>query len=549
MNAASDSVFIDRRQPTDISPPPTSLARILRQIGPGLIIAANIVGSGELIMTTKTGAEAGISLLWLIIVGCLVKVFVQLELGRFTISHGETTLTALNHVPGPRLFGVNWVVAMWGVMMLATIGQLGGIVGGVGQSMAITFPISGDYRDAVQTPARRDIQAFAEWKRQGTPAELSPAEQTRLERRMAWIERDLQALGLKGEHILALALADKPLVDEQGLPLVDPPTSDDRAWVIVMGVLTAGLLFFGRYNIIEKASVVLVVSFTLITMGNVFALQSTEDYALTSEQILKGLSFGLPDSSGALLTALASFGIIGVGATELISYPYWCLEKGYARSTGPRDSGTAWLDRARGWFRVMQVDAFASLMVYTTATAAFYFMGASVLHRDGRNPEDMRMVSTLAESYVPVFGEYAKWLFLSGAFAVLYSTYLVANAGNARMIADFAGVIRLSSPDADSRQRRRLVRLLSTALPLLCVIAYLLFQSTPVLLIITAGLTQAIMLPVLGLSSMFFRYRVTDPRLRPGLLWDAALSISCLALLIAGTWGAWQAVLKLNAAS
>ncbi|MDQ3333420.1 MAG: divalent metal cation transporter, partial [Planctomycetota bacterium] len=56
--------------------PPASFGGILRSLGPGLIIAGAIVGSGELIATTKTGAQAGIALLWLIVVGCLVKVFV-----------------------------------------------------------------------------------------------------------------------------------------------------------------------------------------------------------------------------------------------------------------------------------------------------------------------------------------------------------------------------------------------------------------------------------------------------------------------------------------
>ena len=184
------------------------------------------------------------------------------------------------------------------------------------------------------------------------------------------------------------------------------------------------------------------------------------------------------------------------------------------------------------------------MVIYTLATAAFFFLGVAVLHSDGRNPEGMRMVSTLAQSYVPVFGEYAKWLFLSGAIAVLYSTYLVANAGNARMIADFIGVIGLSNKDNDSPQRRKLVRALSTILPLACVVAFLLFQQTPVVLIVIAGLTQAIMLPILGLSSMFFRYKVTDPRLHPSKLWDAALAVSSLALLIAGSWGAYKAIEK-----
>ena len=46
---------------------PKSVGAILRRIGPGLIISANIVGSGELIATTLLGAEVGFILLWFII--------------------------------------------------------------------------------------------------------------------------------------------------------------------------------------------------------------------------------------------------------------------------------------------------------------------------------------------------------------------------------------------------------------------------------------------------------------------------------------------------
>jgi hypothetical protein len=40
------------------------------------------------------------------------------------------------------------------------------------------------------------------------------------------------------------------------------------------------------------------------------------------------------------------FGITGVGASELFMYPYWCLEKGYARFTGPVDGTPQWRSRA-----------------------------------------------------------------------------------------------------------------------------------------------------------------------------------------------------------
>ena len=51
---------------------PTTFNGIRKQLGPGLIISANIVGSGELIVTTKLGADVGFIMLWFIILGCLI---------------------------------------------------------------------------------------------------------------------------------------------------------------------------------------------------------------------------------------------------------------------------------------------------------------------------------------------------------------------------------------------------------------------------------------------------------------------------------------------
>ena len=80
--------------PDAIQEPPQSLWRALRKIGPGIILAGSIVGSGELILTTKLGAEFGFIFLWLILFSCVIKVFVQIELGRYAISSGKPTLGA-----------------------------------------------------------------------------------------------------------------------------------------------------------------------------------------------------------------------------------------------------------------------------------------------------------------------------------------------------------------------------------------------------------------------------------------------------------------------
>jgi Mn2+/Fe2+ NRAMP family transporter len=234
-----------------------------------------------------------------------------------------------------------------------------------------------------------------------------------------------------------------------------------------------------------------------------------------------------------LATALATFGIIGVGAAELIAYPYWCLEKGYARFTGPREDSPAWADRARGWMRVMRWDAWCSMVTYTFATLAFYLLGAAILGRTGLNPEKNEMIRTLGVMYEPVFGTAARGMFLFGAFAVLYSTYFVANAGHARVFADAVRVLGFGSKSPESY--RRLVRVLSGVFPALCLLVYL-AVSLPAKLVLFGGLMQAIMLPMLAVAALFFRFRRCDARVAPGRCWDVALWISAIGMSIAGIW-------------
>src|SRR5688572_25936971 len=122
-----------------IQEPPKSLWAALFKIGPGIVLAGSIIGSGELILTTSLGAKYGFVFLWLILFSCVIKVFVQIELGRNAISSGKPTLTALDELPGPRL-GAHWLVWWWFIMFSATLFQLGAMAGGVGQALRLAFP-------------------------------------------------------------------------------------------------------------------------------------------------------------------------------------------------------------------------------------------------------------------------------------------------------------------------------------------------------------------------------------------------------------------------
>jgi len=630
--------------------PPTTVWGILRRLGPGLIVAGSIVGSGELIATTKTGAEAGFWLLWLILIGCVIKVFCQVEMGRYSLVAGKTTMYGLNEVPGPaasmtatgnwgrHAIRGNWIVWYWFLMWLAGIGQLGGIVGGVGQALAISLPL---------TEAGRDFNAFVDGKtqlivkqselqrardNQFTPAtaESNSALEKQiaeLKTRLAEAEQklipqlgreefvrlggdpdnpDLPAfisrLGREeydrlggfahdddGANLLAAKLGDEefrslggdpenpsyrelvgalgykafnelggnprnPNFDEFASALgrtrfealgEKPPTPPDEfIWAGIIAVLTSVVLVLGRYGFIQTFSTVMVASFTLITVVNLVMLQTNPSWSVSLGDIANGMTFRLPPAeagaaSTALATALFTFCIIGVGASELVTYPYWCLEKGYARFTGPRDKSPEWAERARGWMRVMHWDAWCSMLVYTFATIAFYLLGAAVLGRSGLNPGGSDLIRTLSVMYEPVFGSTAQILFLLGAFAVLYSTYFVANASHARVFSDALRV--LGFIDRSEENRRRWIRFLSGLFPLLCLLVYIAIPR-PAQLVLISGLMQAVMLPMLAIAALYFRFKRSDPRIAPTRVWDAFLWISALGMGVAGVGAFWKAL-------
>jgi manganese transport protein len=430
----------------DVKNAPTDWAGILRQLGPGLIISSIIVGSGELIITPKLGAQVGFMMLWFIIIGCFIKVFVQIELGRFAISRGMTTLEAMNSVPGPR-FIVSWLLWLWVLMYVALIFQVAGMVGG----LATVFSLSG-----------------------------------------VKLNESMIAAGV--------------------------------------GTLTAILLVVGRYRMVETLSTAMVAIFTICTLVAVAALQATP-YAITTANIVQGLSFKLPSD---FTTAFAAFGIIGVGASELIYYPYWCLEKGYAKSVGSFEDSQAWRERAKGWMRVLRIDAWVCFAIYTTATLAFYLLGAAVLHAKGLVVANNKMIETLSHMYRETFGQWSYWFFLAGAFAVLYSTVFGATASNARLLADalqLFKIVRYRTP----AQRSFAVKLACVGLPIAFTTVFILIGE-PVTLVFVGALAQALMLPFLAFAAVYFYYRRTDKALLPGKVWAACLWFAALAMTAVGVY-------------
>jgi Mn2+/Fe2+ NRAMP family transporter len=432
--------------PAAIEVPPTSFAACVRRIGPGMVLAASIVGSGELIATTTLGAQVGFAALWIILLSCAIKPVVQAELGRYTIATGHTGLEGFNRVPGPRI-GVSWVVVAWAITVTLTLLQVGGMYGGVAQVL----------------------------------------------------------------HMLV-------------------PVVSVKLWVAVCVVITVALLLGGGYNRIERLAFVKVGLFTMLTVCAAAVLLRRPG-AITPADLADGLSFHLP--AAGLATAIAVFGITGVGATELVMYPYWCVEKGYARFVGPRDDSAAWVARARGWIRVMHLDILFSLAIYTMATIAFYLLGAAVLHRMGVVPAERDTIKVLSQIYTQTLGEWALWLFYIGAVVTLYGTVFASSAAHSRLFADavrVAGGFRRDDGESRLRWRNRFIVLLAVVPALLYW-----FIESPVQMVVMGGVSQALMLPIIGLSAIYLRHVHIPEDIRPSvgttvLLWIATIVMFGFAL-------------------
>lgn len=428
--------------------PPRTFLQRLSFLGPGFILSASIVGSGELIATTTLGARAGFAAFWIIVVSCLCKVAVQLEFGKHTILTGQTAIQAFAQLPGPRIGKGNWSVWIVLLVLILKLAQIGGILGGTALILTMLFP---------------------------------------------------------------------------GIPLT--------AWSLLAAVVTSALIFKGYYKPVEKISLFMITMFTALTISSLIFLQTTP-YRFSAADVFTQLQFHFTPAVTAV--AIGAFGITGVASDEIIAYTYWCIEKGYAAYTGPYSDGPAWKTRAQGWINVMYIDARLAMVLYTAVTAAFYLLGAAVLHARGEIPEESKLIETLAGIYTQSLGPGSRTAFLIGGFFVLYSSLFASLAAWTRVFPDIFGQLKWIN-FGDRHQRARVVAVLSWVFPMLWASAFL-FIHSPLLMILSGGIFGSFLLFIVAFGAWHFRYRGIQLA-TPGILYDIALWVSLLTILGVGLYG------------
>jgi Mn2+/Fe2+ NRAMP family transporter len=127
----------------NVTDAPVSFAGRLRHLGPGVIVAGSIVGSGELVLTSSLGAVVGFGLLWFLLLSCWSKTIVQSELARLCILNKATFLNVFNRMPGKlpgRHKRVSWLVWYFFLNTFITVLAAGGLLGGATEAIKLIFP-------------------------------------------------------------------------------------------------------------------------------------------------------------------------------------------------------------------------------------------------------------------------------------------------------------------------------------------------------------------------------------------------------------------------
>jgi Mn2+ and Fe2+ transporters of the NRAMP family len=440
---------------SDVQEPPATWRGRFKFLGPGMITSAAVVGSGELLTATTLGAQVGFILLWLVLASTFLKVWVQIELGRWAISTGKVAVTGYDEVP-PRLGKRGWMAWLVLLMFVQFLTSQAGVISASAFAFSALMPIGGD--------------PFS---------------------------------------VLSIG-----------------------AWVAILVAIAIAIHVANKYTVVEGISTTLVLLIAVFAVMMVFLIQGTE-FSWSASDMFEGMRFKV--ALGSMGVALSMFGLTGVGAGEITAYTYWCVEKGYAAWSGQNDGTEAWVKRARGWISVMKLDAWVSWVVYTVSTAAFYILGAAVLHPQGIVPKGDEVMSTIASIFSTQVGQWGAVVFLVGAGLALFKTIIANVPSLGRQVGNTLAVF--GAFDWDNQiQRDRWMRVIMVVLPMVWGLFGTIVAS-PLALVVLAGILNAVFLMGVAAATIYLSHRQTDPLVKDGKVFTVMLVLSALAIFLVGVLG------------
>ncbi len=286
-------------------------------------------------------------------------------------------------------------------------------------------------------------------------------------------------------------------------------------WAILVGTAAGGLLYLGKYKLLEKVMIVLV-----ITMSLVFLLTMLMVKPSFTEMLGGLLVPRLPDG-GATLTVIALIG------TTVVPYNLFLHSSTAAEKWHGSEDVTSALKGARLDAGLsIGLGGLITLAVMSTSAAAFF-------------SSNTELVATgLAQQLEPLLGSYAKYFFALGLFAAGLSSAIAAPLAASYAV---CGVLAWPTDMQNTRFRLVWLAVLSSGV---------LFATTgvkPLTAILFAQATNGFLLP---LCAVFLLLMVNQKNILAGLSNSKASNIAGgLVVLVAAGLGAAKILSMLSSIS
>ena len=369
-----------------IKKPPVGLAA-LALVGPSFVWAAEYIGSGEVILATRTGAILGTAVLWAIVIGIFLKFWIGMSGGRYTVCTGEGMIDMFDRMPGPKHWAV-WVVLV--VQFIAGTFSIGAVVTAAGVFVSSLFP----------------AQIIPESMRNIFP-------------------------GLCGWAVTITAVA----IVWSGVFNVLKMVMSFLVLIIVLGVLYVAVHVFPGVGALLKSMT--------------FSVPPVPEWARSLEnvgsnpwkEVLPLLGWG---AGGFASQVWYTYWVLGAGYGAAAGRGYGKAADVASLRTMSRELA----ERIKGWCRVLYIDSSLAMVIGIVVTSAFYIAGAGVLGPEKIAPNGPDVAIKLSTVFSSEWGAWGGFLFMLAGAAALISTQIGQLAGWPRLLADS---FRICIPGFDKR--------------------------------------------------------------------------------------------------
>lgn len=303
------------------------------------------------------------------------------------------------------------------------------------------------------------------------------------------------------------------------------------AWAAIILLISLALVFFGRYQGVERASIVmaLLIIVALVTSAGIVFPGLVP--------LAAGLAPALPPDV-VFSEILPWLGFVMSGAAGLVWYSYWLTARGYGSAyySVHRRGGEEKVieeedlpdiahlsrgekDHMRGWLRLMTISTTVAAGIVLLLLVALLILGTELLRPEGLLPQGPEVTAVLSVLLGGIWGAPGVWLMILAAFFAFWSTLIANLDGWTRMLGQGSIFIARQARAARRWVSMRFYRYvyligLMGVLPL----AFILVRLEPVTALAIAGIIEAIQIPVVAFMTVYLNRRMLPIEFRPSLL-------------------------------